>query len=97
MGNGKTVESIRIRPSLCIWTAVWVIFLSIRGFPGEPGHLAVSQAYADLPAIIAYVDILDNTGNPVHGITREQISATVGEHPTVVDTLAPFGETNEGL
>jgi len=70
--------------------------LSLYGNAADPANLWVRQAYAELPRIIAYVDILDSSGNSVEGITKGQISAAVRQYETMVTDLQPFAATGEG-
>jgi VWFA-related protein len=91
--RGTRREKIR---SISIGAVILLTILSLYGNAAEPTNLWVRQAYAELPRIIAYVDILDSSGNRVEGITRGQISAAVRQYETNVTDLQPFAATGEG-
>lgn len=86
----------RITRDPYIWAVLWFIIVSVCGFSSDPAQLSISQAYADLPEVIAYVDVLDGAGNRVEGIAKDQFSATVGQYRAVIDELGPFESIGEG-
>jgi hypothetical protein len=59
--------------------------------------LRVREARAALPALTAYLDLLDHTGQPAQGIDLKQLTATVGPYPATVETLQPLAQANEGI
>ena len=63
----------------------------------EPASLRLSQARAHLPALIAYVDIVDADGRPGSAVAAEQLRATVGQHQAKVEGIQPFAGAGEGV
>ena len=59
--------------------------------------LRVREARAALPALTAYLDLLDHTGQPAQGIDLKQLTATIGPHPATIETLQPLAQANEGI
>jgi hypothetical protein len=63
----------------------------------EIARFAVSQSYAWLPRITAYVDLLDTNGEPVTGLRASTFLASVQERPVKIVQIQPFAESGEGV
>lgn len=63
-------------------------------------RLAISQAVqtASAPAEIrVYLDLLDGSGEPAREVAVEDLAASLGGEPAIVDELDPFSEVGDGV
>lgn len=71
--------------------------LSTFALAAEGGGFVISQTSSWLPRITAYVDFLDENGEPVNNIRVDQFSASVQERPVKVVQALPFEDSGEGV
>jgi von Willebrand factor type A domain/Inner membrane component of T3SS, cytoplasmic domain len=64
---------------------------------GEPGRFAVSQVTFRSPVLTAYVDTLDQNGQPPAKLDPAQFSATINQQNLTVSSATPFGQSGEGV
>ena len=60
----------------------------------EVASVRVSQAYARLPEVVAYLDAVDADQNPVQSL--DQVAATLQERSLQLDKLVSFEQSGEG-
>jgi hypothetical protein len=83
---------------LSCYTAGWLALLAVSSAAGaDVERVAISQAHAQLPAIKAYVDIVDAGGQPPAGLTPANLSALLGAQNAQVQKVDPFPGTGEGV
>jgi hypothetical protein len=63
----------------------------------QPAALRVSQARASVPAVTAFVEVVDPGGRPLTGLRADGFSAAVGSEPAVVKAAAPFAHSGQGV
>jgi hypothetical protein len=86
-----------MNPRLLIHLTLLFSLLTASAHASDAEILRVREARAALPALTAYLDLLDHAGQPAQGIDLKQLTATVGPHPATVETLQPLAQTNEGI
>ena len=64
---------------------------------GPPASLQISQAVAVGREIGVYLEVRDEAGAAVTGVTAGQLHATVGGHPATVSSLTPFAAAPTGV
>lgn len=74
-----------------------VFLCAVSAGAADVERFSISQACAQLPDIMLYLDILDTEGKPAAGLAAENISATLGRDPVSTVSLKPFEETGEGI
>lgn len=85
-----------LRPCL-IGFLILVMIHGLSFAAPPPATLQVSQLVTEAPAIVSYLGVRDEAGEPVTGIQATQLQATVGAEVASVSTLTPFSETGEGV
>ncbi len=61
----------------------------------EVATVRISQAYARLPEVVAYLDALDAAGSLVQ--TLDQVTATLQDRSLELEELVPFEQSGEGV
>lgn len=75
---------------------LWAVFSN--AWAGDPpANLKLSQARANLPAVVAYLDIRDAQGSAVGDLRPDQFRTTLGDKTTTLESLIPFENTGEGV
>ena len=64
---------------------------------GEAVEFHVVQAVADLPRLAAYLEILDEEGDPVDNVSPGRLAVTVGPNPAGVVDVKSLEEAGEGV
>jgi VWFA-related protein len=64
---------------------------------GEIEGLAISQVNVQLPTIKVYLDAPDHEGQAVGGLTSQNLQASIGRQPLVVNAVTPFEASGEGV
>jgi VWFA-related protein len=64
---------------------------------GEPGRFAVSQVTYQPPVLLAYVDVLDQSGRPPDTLSPADFSAKIDRHDLNVAAVTPFDKSGEGI
>lgn len=83
-------------PRIFFW--IFSLISTVSSLSADPPvALRLSQARAHLPALTAYVDIVDADGRPASGVAAEQLGATVGKHQAAVGGIQPFASSGEGV
>jgi VWFA-related protein len=64
---------------------------------GEPGRFSVSQVTYQSPALIAYVDVLNQDGQPPATLTPAELTAHIAQRNLKVASVTPFSRSGEGV
>ncbi|WP_295622812.1 VWA domain-containing protein, partial [uncultured Lamprocystis sp.] len=73
------------------------VVLAQTAAAGPPASLQISQAVAVGREIGVYLEVRDEAGAAVAGVTAGQLHATVGGHPATVSGLTPFAAAPTGV
>ncbi len=63
---------------------------------GSPSVQITQFDLGAFPAVKAYVSVLDATGKPVQGVTKEQVTITENGHAIAIDSMQPAGVKGKG-
>jgi len=64
---------------------------------GEPGRFAVSQVTLQSPVLLAYVDVLDQNGQPPATLAAADFSAKIAQRNLKVESVTSFDKSGEGV
>lgn len=64
---------------------------------GEPGRFAVSQVTYQAPVLVAYVDVLNQDGQPPAELAPADLSAKIAGRSLKIASVTPFSKSREGV
>ncbi|MFL6414853.1 MAG: FHA domain-containing protein [Bryobacteraceae bacterium] len=65
--------------------------------PAGGDQFVIRHVTPQLPAMQAYIDVLDANGNPVAGLRSADLKATLGAEPVDVTGVKPFANSGDGV
>jgi VWFA-related protein len=64
---------------------------------GEPGRFAISPVTYQSPVLMAYVDVLNQDGQPPTKLNPADLSATIAQRSLKIASVTPFSQSGNGV
>jgi VWFA-related protein len=64
---------------------------------GEPGRFAISQVTFQSPILMAYVDVLNQDGQPPAKLDPDNLSAKIAQRSLKIASVTPFSQSGDGV
>jgi VWFA-related protein len=64
---------------------------------GEPGRFAISQVTYQVPVLIAYVDVLNQDGEPPAKLAPADLSAKIAGRSLMIASVTSFSQSRQGV